>query len=1127
MNVNSRHQRVIALIVALMMVFSLLPVGVLAADSSRTADTIFFATDRHEETSKLQSLLNTLEYVPGLVVLGGDHVNNTNSGSLASITSEIQSVFPGVQTFFTYAAHDPNVSEDSSNPYAFARTGEVYEGEDYYVYGVDQDHMQSESNASSASSAFKTWAANADSSKVIFVMCHMPIHNRRGDNAGGATWMTALNEVGETHDVVFLWGHNHTGENSTDTSVYFVNVGGSLTPQGGSTGTINFTYMNAGYIKNGYASQVVIESDHVDVTRYSTSGSATASYTIERRFAVSHTWEVTEYVEATCTEAGSQTAVCTDCGEVKTTVIPAAGHNLESTVQDTCTGSYTFYNCTVCGYSYSEQNPTETTYDQASSLEEGESYVIVASNYALTYGSSAGKTSVSVSNGSITSDVSDAMIWKYENGMLSNSSSGSEKSINVSSSSSGGGSNRPGGSSSSRTITFSTSGVSVSYSSSKLMLGSYYLYYSNNSGFSARSSGSTVTLYKVTEAMGSTGEHTYETETIDATCTENGSVTYTCTSCGYSYSEVIAATGSHDYASETVEPTCTADGKVTYTCTICADTYEEVIAAAGHSYEAVVTDPTCTEAGFTTYTCAVCADSYVGNETEATGHTYTAVTVEATCTENGSVTYTCDCGSTYIEVIEAIGHNYQAAVTAPTCTEGGYTTNTCTACGDSFISDETAALGHDYETVTVEATCTVGGYTAETCTRCGDGVISNETVALGHEYTSVTQEATCTEGGCTVHTCVRCADSYTDGETAALGHAYETVTVGATCTENGSVTSTCTACGETTVEVIPATGHSNETTTVDATCTEDGSVTSSCTICGETTVEVIPATGHSNETVTIEATCTEDGSVTTTCAVCGDTETQILAAYGHAYESVVTEATCTEDGCTTHTCCNCGDTYVSDEMAAYGHGYEAEVTAPTCTETGYTTYTCAACGDSYISDETAALGHNYQVEETDSELIYTCTGCGDTYTESLAVSYSYENVSAFTSGNKYVVTVYSGSRYYALSHEGNSISTVEITVSNNVITSEVTEDLLWTYEDGKLSYEDGNTTYYLYASSSGGWFGGLFGNATLSVSTSNSSSVSFSSSKVKVGSYYLRYSSGAIKANRNSTTAYLFEQTEN
>lgn len=65
-------------------------------------------------------------------------------------------------------------------------------------------------------------------------------------------------------------------------------------------------------------------------------------------------------------------------------------------------------------------------------------------------------------------------------------------------------------------------------------------------------------------------EHTYEgVVTTEATCTEDGIITYTCTVCGDSYSEVISATG-HSYAwainsDSQPEKACTACGDVLVT----------------------------------------------------------------------------------------------------------------------------------------------------------------------------------------------------------------------------------------------------------------------------------------------------------------------------------------------------------------------------------------------------------------------------------------------------------------------------------------------------------------------------------------------------------------------------------
>ena len=585
--------------------------------------------------------------------------------------------------------------------------------------------------------------------------------------------------------------------------------------------------------------------------------------------------------------------------------------------------------------------------------------------------------------------------------------------------------------------------------------------------------------------------HSYEASVVDATCTENGFVTYTCAECGDSYAEEIAALG-HSYKASVTEPTCTAAGYTTYTCSACGDSYAEEIAALGHSYKASVTEPTCTAAGYTTYTCASCGDSYA-------------------------------------EEMAALGHSYKAFVTEPTCTAAGYTTYTCISCGDSYVADETTALGHTVETKVVDATCEENGSISTVCIYCGEGTV--EVIpALGHNYETETVEATCETDGGTVYTCTVCSHSYIADKVSAFGHNYVTTTVEATCEEDGSVTKTCSACGISTSEVIPALGHNYETVTVDATCEEDGSVTKTCSVCGETSSEVIPALGHDYETVTVDATCEEDGYVTTACANCDDSTTEVIPALGHDYETVTVDATCEEDGYVTTACANCDDS-TTEVLPAFGHAYETVTVDATCTTAGYTEHTCSTCGDSYTSDQVAALGHNYEAEEVDNYMVYTCTACGDSYSESLAVNYTYDRVTAFTSGENYVITLYSSRKYYAVTHANNTLSVKQVTVSNGQITSEVTEDMLWTYKSNKLSYTDSNgTTYYMYAGSNygyGGWFGNWFGSSTtLSLSTTNSSTVSFSSNRVKVGSNYLLYSSGKVSLNRSATTSYLFQQNE-
>ena len=389
---------------------------------------------------------------------------------------------------------------------------------------------------------------------------------------------------------------------------------------------------------------------------------------------------------------------------------------------------------------------------------------------------------------------------------------------------------------------------------------------------------------------------------------------------------------------------------------------------------------------------------------------------------------------------------------------------------------------HSYTAETTQPTCAKEGKTVYTCA-CGDSYTETIPATGEHLYTIVVNKPTCTQGGFTIYICA-CGDSYIGATAAALGHSYTAVTTQPGCVEEGKTVYTC-HCGHSYTETIPATGR------------------------------------HEYTAVVTEPTCTKAGYTTYTCQ-CGDSYTETIPATGeHEYTAKVTKPTCTEDGYTTYTCA-CGDSYTETIPATGQHEYTAVVTEPTCTEAGYTTYTCQ-CGDSYTADSVAATGHGYTCAEVDGYLVYTCVGCGDSYSEKLPTQVVYTKVNRL-SDNRFVITLVSGNRYYALSHSGNKLSAVRVTVSGDQITSEVTEDLVWEYEDNVLRYESNGSTYYLYAQSAGGWFAWLSA-PTLTVSTSQSTTVSLSSNRLKLDNYYLRYSNGAISLNRSGTTAGLFAET--
>lgn len=89
--------------------------------------------------------------------------------------------------------------------------------------------------------------------------------------------------------------------------------------------------------------------------------------------------------------------------------------------------------------------------------------------------------------------------------------------------------------------------------------------------------------------------------TRQATCTQKGIKTYTCTDCDAIKQETFS--GSHGWDSGKVTPaTCTEKGNTLYTCTHCKTTKEDTIDALGHSWDAGTKNPNTT----VTYKCNTC-----------------------------------------------------------------------------------------------------------------------------------------------------------------------------------------------------------------------------------------------------------------------------------------------------------------------------------------------------------------------------------------------------------------------------------------------------------------------------------------------------------------------------------------
>ena len=226
----------------------------------------------------------------------------------------------------------------------------------------------------------------------------------------------------------------------------------------------------------------------------------------------------------------------------------------------------------------------------------------------------------------------------------------------------------------------------------------------------------------------------------------------------------------HDYKVEiTKEATCTEAGVKTFTCTRCGDSYTENIDVLGHSYVETIVKPTCTKDGYTKHECSRCGNVYVDNKTDALGHDYKPVSaVEPSCTKEGSITYECTrCGDSYTDVIPMKDHRHITITVAPTCVDKGYTEHSCADCDLYYVDSYVDALGHDYkEKITKEPTCTEKGEKTFTCSRCGD-TYKEELDALGHNYIATVVPPTYEEKGYTEYVCDRCGEVFGGTDTCS------------------------------------------------------------------------------------------------------------------------------------------------------------------------------------------------------------------------------------------------------------------------------------------------------------------------------------------------------------------------
>ena len=313
--------------------------------------------------------------------------------------------------------------------------------------------------------------------------------------------------------------------------------------------------------------------------------------------ACAHANTTTTTVDATCTEAGSTTVVCSDCGEtVSTEVIEALGHNYVDSI------------CTNCGAEFEGEvdttDPTEPEatepeatepeatepaggYEMATEIIVGDTIIIVSKDAGMELGSFS-TTSTIYGVGTAYTDVpAGIMTWTVEAGTVEGSYAFKNADGNY---------------------LYWSSGNSLKVSTTKDAQASWNVTFDGNDVILVNA-GTVDVARHVAWNSGSPRFANYKDSSV------SGSSTYytiqffkyvSGTACEHSWSDWVVTTA----------PTCTATGIETATCALCGATKTQSVAANGHSFIYTDTAITCANCDYSAaYTLSTIADAKAYTDT--------------------------------------------------------------------------------------------------------------------------------------------------------------------------------------------------------------------------------------------------------------------------------------------------------------------------------------------------------------------------------------------------------------------------------------------------------------------------------------------------------------------------------
>ena len=289
-----KMKSVLSFVLCLVMLVSLLPGTALEAFAAKETPTIVIAGSDYQNSgsapkTNVENILAQIKEDYSAAhgfLFGGDYsqiINNSSSttSGIKELKGVVQGVYDtGMEEVYVQGNHDASVND-------LTATGD-HDTDDYGVFSINEDDFSSGGNVSSNMLTdlenYLDRKVSEKYKKPVFVTTHLPLHaTSRGDNTGASEIFTLLNEAGESGlNIIFLFGHNHSGsyDDYLGGGAIYLPKGSSITVAGGSTNTLNFTYMNYGYV--GYSNSVAdngltmtafeIYGDEVIIKRYDANG---------------------------------------------------------------------------------------------------------------------------------------------------------------------------------------------------------------------------------------------------------------------------------------------------------------------------------------------------------------------------------------------------------------------------------------------------------------------------------------------------------------------------------------------------------------------------------------------------------------------------------------------------------------------------------------------------------------------------------------------------------------------------------------------------------------------------------------------------------------------------------------